>query len=139
GLDTRAIMTSLHLQDRSFPCYTFGGVWGDTFDVAIARKLAAVYNQPYHAIKLNADFFKNFAALAEQTVYISDGAHNAFGAHDLYFNRIARKIAPVRLTGKYGSEIVRGRRLRRFRPFPIGTAASSLRPFFRMVPPPDRI
>ena len=48
GLDTRAVMASWHMHDRSFPCYTFGGIWGETFDISIARKLAAVYNQPYH-------------------------------------------------------------------------------------------
>jgi asparagine synthase (glutamine-hydrolysing) len=30
------------------------------------------------------------------------------GAVELYANRIARQIAPVRLTGNYGSEILRG-------------------------------
>jgi asparagine synthase (glutamine-hydrolysing) len=30
------------------------------------------------------------------------------GAADLYVNRIARGIAPIRMTGNYGSEIVRG-------------------------------
>jgi asparagine synthase (glutamine-hydrolysing) len=139
GLDTRAVMASLHLHDRSFPCYTFGGVWGETFDIAIARKLAAVYSQPYQAIKINGDFFGNFAALAKKSVYISDGNHNAFRAHDLYFNRIAREIAPVRLTGKYGSEIVRGRKLIPFGSFPIHAVVSDLRPFLQQVRPPQEV
>ena len=139
GLDTRAVLASLLLRDHSFPCYTFGGVWGETFDIAIARKLAAVHNQPFQAIKINGDFFKNFASLAEQSVYISDGNHNAFGAHNLYFNRIARKIAPVRLTGKYGSEVVRGRRLIAFGSFPLHAVASDLRPFLQQVRPPHEV
>jgi len=139
GLDTRAVMASLHVPDRSFPCYTFGGAWGETFDIAVGRKLAAIYNQPYQAIKLNGDFFRNFAGLAEKSVYISDGTHNAFAAHDLYFNRIASKIAPVRLTGKYGSEIVRGRKLIPFWSFPIHAVASDLRPFLQRVPPPNEV
>lgn len=139
GLDTRAVMASLHADDRSFPCYTFGGVWGETLDIAIGRKLAAVYNQPYQAIKLNGDFFKSFPALAEKTVYISDGTHDAFGAHDLYFNRIAREIAPVRLTGKYGSEIVRGRKLIPFWSFPTEAVASDLRGFLERVPSPKKV
>lgn len=139
GLDTRAVMASWHMHDRSFPCYTFGGVWGDTFDIAIARKLAAVYNQPYQGIKINGDFFKNFAGLAEKSVYISDGTHHAFGAHDLYFNRIARQIAPVRLTGKYGSQIVRGRKLIRFDSFPMQAVTSDLRPFLQNVSPPREV
>ena len=139
GLDTRAVMTSLHVHDRSFPCYTFGGVWGETFDIATARKLAATYSQPYQAIKLNGDFFRNFAALAEKSVYISDGTHDAFGAHDLYFNRIAREIAPVRLTGKYGSEIVKGRKLIPYWSFPMHAVAPELRPFLQGVPSPNEV
>ena len=33
------------------------------------------------------------------------------GAHDLYFNAMAREIAPARLTGKFGSEVLRGIRM----------------------------
>jgi asparagine synthase (glutamine-hydrolysing) len=139
GLDTRAIMTSLHIYDRSFPCYTFGGTSGETVDIATARKLAGIYGQPYQAIKINGDFFRNFASLAEKTVYISDGTHMAFGAHDLYFNRIAREIAPVRLTGKYGSEIVNGRKLIPFWSFPIDAVGSELRPFLEGVPSPNEV
>jgi asparagine synthase (glutamine-hydrolysing) len=98
-----------------------------------------VYNQPFRAIKINGDFFKNFAALAEKSVYISDGNHKAFGAHDLYFNRIARKIAPVRLTGKYGSEVVRGRRLIPFGSFPLDAVTADLRPFLQQVRPPREL
>jgi asparagine synthase (glutamine-hydrolysing) len=139
GLDTRAVMAGLHLHNHSFPCYTFGGVWGETYDIAIARRLAAVYDQPYQTIKINGDFFKNFPVLAEKSVYISDGNHTAFGAHDLYLNRIARQIAPVRLTGKYGSEVVRGRKLIPFGVFPQDAVVSDLRPFLQQTPPPQQI
>jgi len=139
GLDTRAVMASLHLHDHSFPCYTFGGVWGETFDIAIARKLAAIYNQPYQAIKINRDFFSDFAGLAEKSVYISDGTHHAFGAHNVYFNRIARRIAPVRITGKYGSEIVRGKKINLGSQFPINALASDLRPFLQSLPPASQV
>jgi len=139
GLDTRAVMASLHLHDHSFPCYTFGGVWGETFDIAIARKLAAIYNQPYQAIKINRDFFSDFAGLAEKSVYISDGTHHAFGAHNVYFNRIARRIAPVRITGKYGSEIVRGKKINLGSQCPINALSSDLRPFLQTLPPASQV
>src|SRR5438874_1582158 len=138
GLDTRGVMAALHLRDHSFPCYTFGGTCGETFDIATARKLAAISNQPYQAIKINEDFFRAFASLAERSVYISDGTHDAFGAHDIYFNQIARKIAPVRITGKYGSEIVRGRKLIPFCQFPMDAIASDLRQFLQRVPAPSQ-
>jgi asparagine synthase (glutamine-hydrolysing) len=58
---------------------------------------------------LNSEFFKNFERLARETVLITDGCLDVCNSHDLFLNRLARQIAPVRLTGKFGSEIVRDR------------------------------
>src|SRR6202035_4334928 len=44
----------------------------------------------------------------DRTVYITDGCSGIFGAHEIYLNRQARQLAPVRLTGNYGSEVLRG-------------------------------
>ena len=41
-------------------------------------------------------------------MYVSDGTMDVTGSVELYVNRIARTIAPIRLTGNYGSEILRG-------------------------------
>jgi asparagine synthase (glutamine-hydrolysing) len=41
-------------------------------------------------------------------VFVSDGTMDVTGSVELYVNRIASRIAPVRLTGNYGSEILRG-------------------------------
>ena len=110
GLDTRTIMASLQGEERRLPCYTFGGTWGETFDIRTAREVARVRGQQHDVIKISEAFFRDFPDLARKTIYISDGTHDAFGAHDLYFNQIAREIAPVRLTGKFGSEVVRVRK-----------------------------
>jgi asparagine synthase (glutamine-hydrolysing) len=64
--------------------------------------------QSHRTIAVGADFLADFPSLAEKAVFISDGAMDVSGAVELYANRIARQIAPVRLTGNYGSEIVRG-------------------------------
>jgi asparagine synthase (glutamine-hydrolysing) len=45
--------------------------------------------------------------LAEKTVFVSDGTMDVTGSVELYTNRIANQIAPVRLTGNYGDEILR--------------------------------
>ncbi len=45
--------------------------------------------------------------LAEQSVYYSDGTMDVGGAVEIFANRRAREIAPIRLTGNYGSEILR--------------------------------
>jgi asparagine synthase (glutamine-hydrolysing) len=46
--------------------------------------------------------------LAEKAVFVSDGTMDVTGSAELYVNRIASGIAPIRLTGNYGSEILRG-------------------------------
>jgi len=93
------------------PCYTFDGTWGELFDVRAARRIARMLKQDFETIRADGRFLKGFPDFAERTVYISDGTHDALGAHDIYFNQRARDIAPVRLTGKFGSEIVRTRPL----------------------------
>lgn len=111
GLDTRTILAAGREQERPFPCYTFGGPWGDTFDIRTARTLSEICRLPHEVVRINEEFFRDFPSYARKSVYISDGTHDAFGAHDLYFNQIVRNIAPIRLTGKFGSEVVRTRRL----------------------------
>jgi len=111
GLDTRVVLASAGDEEGTLPCYTFGGLWGETFDIQAARKLAAICNRHYEVIRIDVRFLKDFRSFAQKSVYLSDGTHDAFGAHDVYFNEIARNIAPVRLTGKFGSEVVRTRKL----------------------------
>jgi asparagine synthase (glutamine-hydrolysing) len=111
GLDTRAIMAALKQSNQSVTCYTFGGSWGELFDIRTARKIAKLYNESFDVIKINEFFLKDFSKFAQKAIYLSDGTHDAFGAHDVYFNEVARNIAPIRLTGKFGSEVVRVRKL----------------------------
>jgi asparagine synthase (glutamine-hydrolysing) len=111
GLDTRLLMAGLRGEIKQHPSYTFNGAWGELFDVRTSRKTASIYHQPHHCISINERFLRSFADYARRAVHISDGTHDAFGAHDVFFNEIAREIAPIRLTGKFGSEIVRIRRL----------------------------
>jgi asparagine synthase (glutamine-hydrolysing) len=111
GLDTRLIMAGLRDQIKQHPSYTFNGAWGELLDVRTSRKTASVYHQAHQSISVNERFLQNFADYARRAVHISDGTHDAFGAHDVFLNEIARDIAPIRLTGKFGSEVVRIRRL----------------------------
>ena len=86
----------------------------------LARKLAWVSQQSHHILPVEDAFLGQFPALAEQTVYLSDGAMDVSGAVELYVNRLARRIAPIRLTGNYGSEILRGNIA--FKPRPLSHA-----------------
>jgi asparagine synthase (glutamine-hydrolysing) len=107
GLDSRMLLAWAQATPGSLPCYTFGGPYRDCSDVRIARRLAAICGQPHTTIRIGNDFFPQFGTLAEKTVYLTDGAMDVSGAVELYVNRQAREIAPVRLTGNYGSEILR--------------------------------
>jgi asparagine synthase (glutamine-hydrolysing) len=139
GLDTRTILAADRKQERSFPCYTFGGLWGETFDIRTARKLAKICDQPYEVIRINERFLKDFSSYAQKSVYISDGTHDALGAHDVYFNQVARTIGPIRLTGKFGSEVVRIRRLIPSGDFPRRLMSPELLPLLDEAPALDQI
>jgi asparagine synthase (glutamine-hydrolysing) len=108
GLDGRMIMAWADPPGGNLPCYTFNGQYRDCVDVKIARRIARLCGQSHQTIAVDRPFFSEFGDLAEKTVYISDGTMDVTGAVELYVNRIAAQIAPVRLTGNYGSEIVRG-------------------------------
>jgi asparagine synthase (glutamine-hydrolysing) len=114
GLDTRMIMAWWKAPPMSLPCYTFGGLFRECQDVVVARKVAKLCQQPYQVIPVGDEFLSRFAHYAERTVYLSDGCAGVNRAPDLYANTLAAEIAPVRMTGNYGSEILR--RLRAFKP-----------------------
>lgn len=108
GLDSRMIMAWAQRPAGSLPCYTFGGSYRDCADVTVARRVAQICRQPHQVIPVGKEFIADFPRLAEKTVYVTDGAMDVSGSPDLFANRIARGIAPVRLTGNYGGEILRG-------------------------------
>jgi len=107
GLDTRMVMAWHRAPQGSLPCYSFGGPYRDCQDVSIARKVAQVCGQPHQVIPVGEEFFSQFARFAERTVYLSDGCADVNRASDLYVNVCAREIAPMRMTGNYGSEVLR--------------------------------
>ena len=107
GLDGRMIMAASGHAPGTLPCYTFGGTYRDCTDVSIARAVAHVSGQEHRVIPIGAEFLAGFRDLAEQSVYVSDGAMDVTGSVELYANQRARSIAPIRMTGNYGSEILR--------------------------------
>jgi asparagine synthase (glutamine-hydrolysing) len=110
GLDSRVVMACLGRGSGEFPCYTFGSMYRDTFDVQIAREVARMCGRPHHVFVLGEDFLRDFPRYLEKAVYISDGYIGLSGAAELYANSMAKAIAPVRLTGNYGGEVLRGER-----------------------------
>ena len=108
GFDGRMIMAWANCRAGELPCYTFGSSYHDNTDVKIARQVAKVCGQSHKTIVIGNDFFSEFPCLAEKAVYVSDGTMDVSGSVELFANRIASGIAPIRMTGNYGSEIMRG-------------------------------
>lgn len=114
GLDSRMIMAWRKPAQGSLPCYSFGGMFRDCEDVRLARQVAATCGQPYKVIPVGEEFLSRFPRYAERTVYLTDGCMDVAHSPDLYVNELAREIAPVRMTGNYGGEVLR--RVRAFKP-----------------------
>jgi asparagine synthase (glutamine-hydrolysing) len=114
GLDTRMIMAWQRAEPGTLPCYSFGGTYRDCEDVVLARRIAKLCGQSHEVIPVGDTLLSNFGRYAERAVYMTDGCVTVSRACDLYANECAAKIAPVRLTGNYGSEVLR--RLRAFKP-----------------------
>jgi asparagine synthase (glutamine-hydrolysing) len=107
GLDTRMIMAWQKSEPGSLRCYSFGGMLRDCQDVIVARQVASACKQPYEVIRTGEEFLSRFSYYAERAVYLGDGSVGVSNAPDLYINRKARDIAPVRLTGLFGGEVLR--------------------------------
>ncbi len=113
GLDSRMIASCLKNDTVAFFCYTFGGMYRESYDVKIAREVASCLGLPFIVLTVDDDFLNQFEILFEKAVYISDGYIGFQGATELYLNRMARNISPIRLTGNYGGEVLR--RVRAFK------------------------
>ena len=107
GLDTRMIMACHSHNPRSETSYTFTGPVGQTLDDRVAARVASACGLDHQLLRLRPDFFTDFAAHADKTVFITDGCSGITGAHEIYFHQQARPLAPLRLTGNYGSEVCR--------------------------------
>jgi asparagine synthase (glutamine-hydrolysing) len=108
GLDTRIIMAWRKAPAGSLPCYTFGSMYRENQDVYLARRVADICGQPYQVVTVDGKCLAQFPHYAERTLYLTDGCVDISRSADLYNNEMARQIAPVRMVGTFGSEIIRG-------------------------------
>jgi asparagine synthase (glutamine-hydrolysing) len=107
GLDTRIVMAGMPADAGPMKSYTYGGAYRECFDLGVAREVAAAVGQSHEVIPLGNDFFEGFGTLAERTVWVTDGSLDLCGSHELYFSERAGQFSPIRLTGNYGSEVLR--------------------------------
>lgn len=108
GLDTRIIMAWRKAPPGSLPCYTFGSMYRENQDVHLARRVAKICGQTYQVITVGQECLARFPHYAERTLYLTDGCVDIARSADLYNNEMARQIAPVRMVGTFGSEVIRG-------------------------------
>jgi len=108
GLDTRMIMAWHTPPPQSMPCYTFGGMRRDSQDVRVARHIAEICRQPHEVIRVSDASLADFGQYANRSIHLTDGCVGVNLAPDLFIYQEARKIAPVRMTGNYGGEVLRG-------------------------------
>jgi asparagine synthase (glutamine-hydrolysing) len=108
GLDTRMIAACLPADHRPHVSYTYACAGSDRLlDLRIARRVAAHVGVPHHVLRVDAQFRATFAQQLDRTVHLSDGCAGVLGSHELYLSEQARALAPVRLTGNFGSEVLR--------------------------------
>src|SRR5205807_4875500 len=108
GQDSRMVMTCLPKAGEKPVCYTFSGENRDTLDVILAARIAEVCGLEHQILRIGPAFFSDFAFHVDRTVYATDGYLGSLGAHEIYLNNQARALSPVRLTGVFGGEILRG-------------------------------
>ena len=106
GLDTRIIMAWHKPKPNSLPCYTWGSMYRDHEDVKLARRIAKICEQPHQVIAAGPEFLSQFAHYAERTIFLTDACVDLSRSPDLYIQERVREIAPVRMVGTYGSEIL---------------------------------
>ncbi len=107
GLDTRVILACHLPAPGRLPSYTFGGPFRESRDVRIGRKIASICQQPHQVIQVSREFLDHFPHYAERTMHLTEGTVDVNRASDLYVSEKARAIAPAKIVGTYGSEIVR--------------------------------
>jgi asparagine synthase (glutamine-hydrolysing) len=127
GLDTRMIMSCLARSGVRPICYTFGGATGDTLDARLAGRIAKACGLEHRTLRIGADFVADYSEYVDKTVFVTDGCAGALGAHEIYLTNMARQLAPIRLTGNFGSEILRS--MSTFKP--LGLTEELLEPDFR--------
>lgn len=106
GLDTRIILAWQKVKPNSLPCYTWGSTYRDHEDVKLARRVAKVCEQQHQVLTAGPEFLSQFAHYAERSIFLSDACVDLSRSPDLYIQEKVREIAPVRMVGTYGSEIL---------------------------------
>ena len=107
GLDSRMIMACRPEVGPAPVCYTFSGIDGETHDLRIAARVAAASGVDHRVLRVGRDFLSDYSRHVDRAVYVTDGCAGPTWTHEIYLNAQARRLSPVRVTGNFGSEILR--------------------------------
>jgi asparagine synthase (glutamine-hydrolysing) len=107
GLDTRVILAQHFPTPATLQTYTFTGPYRESQDVLIGRKVAAVCKQPHQVVTVSNEFLNRFSDYAQRGTYLTEGTVDVYRSADLYLSEQVRAIAPAKVVGTYGSEILR--------------------------------
>jgi asparagine synthase (glutamine-hydrolysing) len=81
-------------------------MYRDNQDVILARKVAQICGQSHQVITTGQEFLSRFPHYAERSIYLSDATIDLGRSPDLYVQEKVREIAPIRMVGTYGSEML---------------------------------
>ena len=107
GLDTRIIMAWRKAASRIAAVLHLWQHVSRKSRRHLARRVAEICGQPYQVVTVDGNCLQQFPHYAERTLYLTDGCVDISRSADLYNNEMARRIAPVRMVGTFGSEIIR--------------------------------
>ena len=126
GLDTRMIMACMPRNTPPPVAYTYAALAGDTLDLKIAARVAASRGMVHRALRIGVDFLSDYGRQVDRTVFVTDGCAGALGAHEIHLSEQARRLATIRVTGNFGSEVLRS--MSTFKP--MGLPAAMFDPGF---------
>jgi asparagine synthase (glutamine-hydrolysing) len=108
GLDTRMILAGMPAERIPRVAYTYAGFEGRTLDCRLGAQAAALRGIRHQTLRIDRDFLTHYGDYLDRTVYLTDGGAGVLGSHEIYYSSLARQLAPIRLTGNFGSEVLRG-------------------------------
>lgn len=106
GMDTRTVLANVKEPLANVHAYSHSGAYRDCYDATIAREVAKICGLPHDTLRLDDQFIANFPALAEKTIYVTDGYMDLGGAPSLYLHGKAREIGNIRFTGNFGDQVL---------------------------------
>lgn len=117
GMDTRLIMSCLpSAKSDTLTTLTYGGMYRDSRDVMLARKVAGSCGLDHNVIRLGSEFLSRYPEQALRGIYISDGMADVTTLDMVYLANCARLYGQTMVMGTFGSQVLgRVKRALRYR------------------------